>query len=93
MLLNYICSVRSVLGKYWLSSSFASLWTEPEARSINLKNKVFIIWLYFEFPDGTAHFIGDNVCATIRRENLFLLRRFRRASAKSLGQTTKKVST
>ena len=58
-------------------------------------NKVFTIMALFRFnfPDGTAHFIGDNARATIRRENLFLLRHFRRTSAKLFGQTTKKVST
>ena len=56
--------------------------------------KFLSLWLYFEFPDGTAHFIGDKARATIRRENLFLLRHFRRISAKIFGQTTtKKVST
>ena len=55
--------------------------------------KVLLLWLYFEYPDGTAYFIGDNARATIRRKNLFLLRHFRRSSAKSFGQTTKKVST
>ena len=52
--------------------------------------KLLLLWLYFEFPDGTAHFIGDNARAIIRRENLFLLRHFRRTSAKIFGQTTKK---
>ena len=55
--------------------------------------KFLLLWPYFEFPDGTAYFIGDNARATIRRENLFLLRHFRRTSAKIFGQTTKKVST
>ena len=57
--------------------------------------KFLLLWLYFEFPDGTAHFIGDKACASIRRENLFLLRRFRRISTKIFGQTTteKKGST
>ena len=35
----YWTSVRSVLGKYWSSSFFASLWTSPSARSINLQKK------------------------------------------------------
>ena len=52
--------------------------------------KFSLLWLYFKFPDGTAHCIGDNARATIRRENLFLLRHFRRTSAKIFGQTTKK---
>ena len=26
--------------------------------------KFLLLWLYFEFPDGTAHFIGDNTRAT-----------------------------
>ena len=86
--------LRSVLGKYCLSSFFASLWTEPQARSINLRkkneSKIFpvrteqvssikfsLLSLYFEFLDGIAHFIGDKVRATIRRENFFLLRHFR----------------
>ena len=51
---------------------------------------VLLLSLYFEFPDGTAHFIGDNARSTIRRENLFLLRHFRRTSAKIFGQKTKK---
>ena len=51
-----------------------------------------LLWPYFKFPDGTAHFIGDNARATIRRKNLFLLRHFRRISAKIFGQTTKKGS-
>ena len=100
-------NARSVLGKYWSSSFFASLWTEPQARSITLQKKnetnifpvrteqassikFLLLRLYFEFPDGTADFIGDNARATIRREKLFLLRHFRRISAKSLGQTTQK---
>ena len=33
--------------------------------------KFLLLWLYFEFPDDTAHFIGDNARAPIRRENLF----------------------
>ena len=28
--------------------------------------KLLLSWLYFEFPDGTAHFIGDNPRATIK---------------------------
>ena len=35
----YWTSVRSLLGKYWSSSFFASLLTEPKARSINLQKK------------------------------------------------------
>ena len=31
--------VRSVLGKYWSRPFFASLWTTPSARSINLQKK------------------------------------------------------
>ena len=54
--------------------------------------KFLLLWLYFEFPDSKAHFIGDNARATIRRENLFLLLHFRRTSAKIFGQTTKKGS-
>ena len=52
--------------------------------------KFLLSWLYFEFPDGTAHLIGDKARATIRRENLFLFRHFRKTSAKMFGQTTKK---
>ena len=55
--------------------------------------KFLSLWLYFEFPDGTAHCIGGNARATIRRENWFLVRHFRRTSAKIVGQTKKKVST
>ena len=36
--------------------------------------KFLLLWFCFEFPDGTTHFICDNARATIRRENLFLLR-------------------
>ena len=81
--------MRSILGKFWLSSFFTSLWTKPQAKSINLQKKnetnilpvqteqassikFLLLWLYFEFPDGIAHFIGDNARATMRRENLFL---------------------
>ena len=77
-----------------------------QARSINLQKKketnifpvrteqassikFLLSWLYFEFPDGTAHLIGETR-ATIRRQNLFLLRHFWRTSAKIFGQTTRK---
>ena len=46
------------------------------------------------FPIRTEQhmsFIGDNARATIRRKKMFLLRHFRRTSAKSFGQTTKKL--
>ena len=82
MLLN---CVRSVLGKYWSSSFFCKFmdW------SINLQKKKTNI-----FPIRTEQhmsFIGDNARATIRRKKMFLLRHFRRTSAKSFGQTTKKL--
>ena len=74
--------VRSVLGKYWSSSFSASLWTEPQ--------KFLLSWLYFEFLDGTAYFIGDNARATISRENLFLSRHLPRTSAKAFWQDNEK---
>ena len=43
-----------------------------EVHKLAKKNKFLLLWLYFEFPDGTAHFIGDNAHATIRQESLFL---------------------
>ena len=52
--------------------------------------KFLLSWLYFKSPEGTAHFIGDNARATIRRENLFLFRHFRRTSAQIFGRKTKK---
>ena len=63
----YGTSVRSVLGKFWNETNIFPVWTE-QASSI----KFLLLWLYFEFPDGTAHFIGDNARAAIRRENQFL---------------------
>ena len=47
--------------------------------------KFLLSWLYFEFPDGTAHLIGETR-ATKRRQNLFLLRHFCRTSAKIFGE-------
>ena len=66
-------------GKYWSSSFFASLWTEPQVYG-SISNSL----------TGIAHFIGVKARATIRRENLYLLHHFRRISAKIFGQTTKK---
>ena len=74
-----VIELASILGKYWSSSLFfffASLWTEPQAGSINLQKKnetnifpvrteqassikFLLSWLYFEFPGGTAHLIGE----------------------------------
>ena len=60
------------------------VWTE-QASSI----KFLSLWLYFKFPDGTAHLIGDNVHTTKDcQENLLLLHHFRRMQ--NFGQTTKK---
>ena len=52
--------------------------------------KFLLLWLYFEFPDGTAHFIGDNARATITRENLFLLRHLAEPLPKFLVRQQKK---
>ena len=52
--------------------------------------KFLLLWLHFEFPDGTAHVIGDNPRVTVRRENLFLLYHFRITFTKIFGQTAKK---
>ena len=80
MILKSLYLSKYLLGKYF------PVRTE-QASSI----KFLLLRLYFEFPaDGTAHLIGDNARATIRRENLFLLRHFRSTSAKIFGQTTKK---
>ena len=48
--------------------------------------KFLLLWLYFKFPDGTAHFIGNYY----KMRKFFLLRHFPRTSAKIFGQSTKK---
>ena len=35
--------------------------------------KFLLIWIYFEFPDSTAHFIGDTALANIRQEMCFIM--------------------
>ena len=61
------CSVRTAK---ILDSIFFCIFPVRTERASS--RKFLLLWLYFEFPDGTAHCIGDNARATIRQENLFL---------------------
>ena len=60
------CSVRSEknIGRVENETNIFPERTE-QASSI----KFLLLWFCFEFRDGTAHVIGDNARATIRREN------------------------